>query len=198
MILYLGIDPSRWKTKKNLLHYPVIKTELIAEPDWIDWPFFTHLLFTSRSAVLHWKRFEEKKIIAIGTATAALLRNYGCHPLVASESTQEGVIELLKRLDLSNAYLAWPRSERARNILVPFLSSLAPPFRFVALDLYKTVFQRLEPVPSLEEIEEIVFTSPSTVEGFLQIYGQIPQNKKITAIGPVTQDALLRYKRDLF
>jgi len=92
MILYLGIDPSRWKGGRPLVHYPVIKTELTREPDWTDWPLFTHLLFTSRSAVLHWNRFEGKKIIAIGEATAELLRERRCSPLVAPEATQEGVV----------------------------------------------------------------------------------------------------------
>jgi len=82
--------------------------------------------------------------------------------------------------------------------LADFLNSLAPAVRFTAIDLYRTVFQRPDPVPSLEEMEEIVFTSPSTVEAFLQIYGQIPKNIKITAIGPVTQNVLSKYGKGVF
>jgi uroporphyrinogen-III synthase len=191
VILYLGLDPTRFVADKPIFHYPVIKIKrlLVAKP--LDWPEVTHLLFTSRSSVFHWDFFEGKQILAIGEATAELLRLRGENPLVASEATQEGMVALLRTLDLQGAYLLWPRSTKARNVLANYLESLGSSVRFSPIDLYETHYQKLEPVPSLDEVEEIVFTSPSTVEGFLRIYGSLPKNKQLTAIGPITERALI-------
>ena len=187
MILYLGIDPSRWKGEGKILHYPVIRTELIEWKEPVDWTLATHLLFTSRSAVQHWRQFD-KQILTIGNATAQLLKEQGLECLIAPEATQEGVIALLETLDLTGAYLIWPRSERARNNVALYLEKRK--VRFLAIDLYRTLFQKLEPVPSLDKIDEIVFTSPSTVDAFLEIYGTLPANKKLTPIGPITKKYL--------
>lgn len=188
MILYLGLDPSRWKRDKPLLHYPVIRTAKLPISKPSDWDDVTHLIFTSRSAVLHWQWFEGKQTLAVGKATADALEKKGCAPAIAKEETQEGMIELLKTFSPWGAYLLWPRSTQSRPLLGEYLLSL--PCRSLILDLYETKCQKLEPVPSLETIDEIVFTSPSTVAGFLQIYGSLPADKKLTPIGPITARAL--------
>ncbi len=193
-VLYLGIDPARFQSKEEVFHYPVIRTEPIARVDAKveeDWSLFTHVLFTSPSAVRHWLKlkagsFKGKEILAIGAATAGILRCEGFESKVAPFATQEGVIALLEGLAVG--YLFWPRSSGARNCLQMYLESRRIPYR--AFDLYQTVSQRLDPVPDLSEFEEIVFTSPSTVKAFLNIYGHLPPEKKWVAIGPITKKAL--------
>lgn len=186
-ILYLGVDPSRYLHTGELIHYPVIRTipiEALDETTQQIWPRVTHLVFTSPSAVKHWTGFascEQKAVIAIGPATASLLRN----PLIAPFATQEGVIALLETLELSEAYFLLPRSSRARPLLTEYLQRRG--VGFLALDLYQTIPHNPGPLPAFDEI---VFTSPSTVEAFLQLHGCIPRDKKITAIGPVTKNAL--------
>lgn len=192
--LYLGLDPKNYPCTGTLLHYPVIRTVRIEGSELQQalrlWPKFTHIVFTSQSAVFYWKEdLRDKKLIAIGDATAKALQSKGLDPQIASDATQEGVIALLSQMDLAQSFLFWPRSRRARPHLTAYLTQSEIPF--LTLDLYDTHFQRPQPVPKLEEIDEIVFTSPSTVEGFLKIYGSLPQNKKLTAIGPVTQKALV-------
>jgi uroporphyrinogen-III synthase len=190
--LYLGLDPKDFPTA---LHYPVIRTELILS-DRLQEALsllsqFTHFIFTSKRCVSHWFEvgtFDHAVALAIGKATASSLRSKGVIPLVSDIETQEGVIELLKTLDLQNGYLFYPHSKRARPLLANHLR--ASQLRFFSLDLYDTLLQRPEPVPSLENIDEIIFTSPSTVEGFLQIFGKVPQDKKLTCIGAITQNAL--------
>ncbi len=154
------------------------------------WQQFTHIIFTSQSAVFYWKEdLRGKTVIAIGEATGEALRSKGVKPLIAPNATQEGVIALLSQMDLQQSFLFWPRSQRSRPHLIEYLICTKIPF--FALDLYDTQLQRPEFVPNLEEIDEIVFTSPSTVEGFLKIYGSLPQNKKLIAIGPITQKSLV-------
>lgn len=179
-ILYLGLRP-----KTGTFHYPVIRTEFLGVGAPSDWARFTHIIFTSQTAVEYWPGPWNKEIIAIGKATAAALRSKGVEPRVAPFATQEGVIELIKLID---GCFFIPRSRLARSALTDYMEENQIPFS--VLDLYDTHFQRLEPVPNLDDFDEIVFTSPSTVEGFLRIYGKLPREKKLTAIGPITQKAL--------
>jgi len=182
-ILYLGLKP-----KPGTFHYPVIRTEYCGKIDeaLALWPQFTHIIFTSQTTVHYWPGPWDKQTIAIGTATAAALHKRGLDPIVAPEATQEGVIALISEI---NGYFFLPRSKRARSALTNFMRERG--ISFFALDLYDTLFQKLEPVPNLDDFDEIVFTSPSTVEGFLRIFGSLPKNKKLTPIGPVTDQAIL-------
>jgi uroporphyrinogen-III synthase len=156
------------------------------EPALALWPKFTHIIFTSQTAVCYWPGPWNKQLIAIGPSTAAALQAKGWEPLIAPEATQEGVIALLESID---GYFFLPRSRLARSALTDYLQARKTPF--FAFDLYDTVFQKLEPVPDLAEFDEIVFTSPSTVEGFLRIYGALPRDKKLTPIGPITAKCLI-------
>lgn len=171
-------------------HYPVIKTAPYLDPKLALplWESFTHILFTSQSTIYYWPGPWDKIPIAIGPATAAALKQKELSPLIAPEATQEGLIELLKTIP--NGHFFYPHSRKARPLLASYMEANKIPF--FSLELYDTVFQKLEPVPRLEEFDELVFTSPSTVEGFLQIYEHLPKDKKLTAIGPITQAALER------
>jgi uroporphyrinogen-III synthase len=179
-ILYLGLRP-----KPGTFHYPVIRTRLLDASTPSDWPLFTHILFTSQTAVEYWPGPWDKGIIAIGGPTAAALKKRGLESLIAPFATQEGVIELIKGI---HGHFFIPRSRLARSSLTDYMQENQIPY--FALDLYDTYFQKLEPVPHLDDFDEIVFTSPSTVEGFLRIYGALPRTKKLSAIGPITQKAL--------
>jgi len=211
-ILYLGLDPSRFKGKGDLVHYPVIaivplspfSSSLIKAYEKIS--DATHFVFTSQNAVrvffhhcevlkLDKEHLKKKQIIAIGIATALSLKEAGfAAHFVAKKETQEGIIEILKQQDLNKACLFFPRSSRARSILLDFCERHH--IRYIACDLYDTIFQRLEPVPDLREFDEIIFTSPSTVEGFLRIYKKIPIDKACSAIGPITKATLSKHLED--
>ena len=129
-------------------------------------------------------------MIAIGKVTAKHLVDNGLFPqFVSSEETQEGVVQLLNKMHLDDAYFFVPRSSLSRPVLTNFFKERS--IRFQACDLYDTVAQELHPKPDLTHIDEIVFTSPSTVRAFLSIYGELPKDKKLRAIGPVTEMALL-------
>jgi len=190
-ILYLGLDPERYPAK--VIHYPVIRTEkLPLKKEALSfWPQCTHVIFTSRTAVLYWKEnLSGKTLIAIGPATGLLL---GCESLMPLTPTQEGIIELLQKIDLRNAFVFLPHSRRSRPHLREFLERQN--VRHVALELYDTVLVQPDFPISLDEVDEIVFTSPSTVEGFLKIFGKIPDDKKLTCIGGVTEEALFSYRK---
>lgn len=180
-ILYLGLDPP-----PDVLHYPVITTQQLDTPALSQaltlWPRFTHVLFTSKTTVRYWfetKPDFDKIAIAIGPATAKALFSRSITPILAPTPTQEGVLSLLQTIP--NPYFFFPHSRKARSFLTDSLQ--APCF---SLDLYDTLFQVPHPLPNLADIDEIVFTSPSTVDGFLRIFGKLPRDKILTPIGPIT------------
>ena len=185
-ILHLGLDPAACSSKGRIYHYPVIRTEPIAEGmEELDrvLPSCTHVIVTSKTAASLLPSLEGKTVLAIGTKTADAIR--GIKPLIAPFAEQEGIVELLESLDLSNARICYPRSSLARPFLTDYLHKKKIPSHVI--DLYETVLQQPGAAPSLDEIDEIVFTSPSCAEGFRRIYGEIlPHGKKITVQGRVT------------
>lgn len=189
--LYLGLDPARYPCEGTLIHYPVIQTvpcDGVAEQIGAIWPQVTHVLFTSRSAVQHWgdHSLKEKVVLAIGEGTAALLRENGLQPHIAPVATQEGVIALLKKFDLSESFLLWPRSKLARPLLEEYLQRMGVHHR--AIDSYTIRVQKPGSLP--DNIDEIVFSSPSTVRAYAELFGTLPKDKKLTPIGPVTEKEL--------
>jgi uroporphyrinogen-III synthase len=208
--LYLGTDPTLFeeggRAAGHLIHYPVIK--IVARP--LDHPEikqafddldeYTHLIFTSKNAVkvffdaffalkLCLEMLKSKTVIAIGKVTAGYLSAKGLPPhCICLEETQEGIVRLLNRMNLEDAYIFMPRSSLSRPVLSNFFKERE--IRYQACDLYDTVSQVIEPIPNLEEVDEVVFTSPSTVKAFVEIFGGLPKGIKCLAIGPVTEQAL--------
>jgi uroporphyrinogen-III synthase len=209
MILYLGTDPTEFQqqhTNRSVLHYPIIQI-VPRSPDsseirqaYAALKEYTHFIFTSKNAVnifcahlcalqIPVQQCQNKSVIAIGEVTAKHLIAQGLEPqFISEEETQEGMIEMLDPLDLREAYLFLPCSSLSRPVLTRFLEERR--VRFQSCAIYDTVAQKLHPLPDLHLIEEIVFTSPSTVRAFLEIFGELPGGKKLTAIGPITQSYL--------
>lgn len=204
--LYLGTDPTQFEANGgnlgHVIHYPVIKIvpRSLENPEirsaLEDLSEYTHLIFTSKNAVAVFflltqlaKELQQKKIIAIGRVTAAHLTLRGLPPThVSEEETQEGVVALLNQIDLQDAYVFLPRSSLSRPVLANFFQERQ--IRYQACDLYDTVPDLTLPKPDLNQIDEIVFTSPSTVAAFIAIYGSLPKGKRCLAVGPVTEKAL--------
>jgi len=51
---------------------------------------------------------------------------------------------------------------------------------------YDTTSVAPNPSLNLQQFDEIVFTSPSTVDAFIQFFKQLPHDKQLTCIGPIT------------
>ena len=213
-ILYLGTDPERFLKQRidcRVIHYPVIAIvpRSLDDPHLMgayqDLCLYTHLLFTSKNAVRIFfehlallrcdtNDLNNKICIAIGTSTAHSLQMHDQRvDLISLLETQEGLIEELQRLCLKDAYFLYPRSSISRPVLTTFFHEKN--IRYKAFDLYETRIQHKEPLPDLNSIDEIVFTSPSTVKAFIQIFGSLPQHACLHAIGPITAAVLHSFKK---
>lgn len=200
-ILYLGTDPKHVKTEKEIIHFPVI--ELVPRslesvlPILEKLHLFTHLIFTSKNAVsLFFKRISiplvGKTIFAIGPSTAEALQYEGMtQVIIAEEATQEGLIATLKKNDLSRANILIPRSSIAREPLTEFLKK--ENYHFEVLDLYDPKTTSKIPPFSWDEIDEVMFTSPSTVRAFFSLFPAVPINLKLKSIGPITEKFLAEW-----
>jgi len=197
--LYVGLNP-----KGDVTHLPLI--EIVPRPFdqvdiasvFADIPLYTHIIFTSKSGVevffdclRHhgFDKIEGKKIFAVGKRTAEKLKENGLKPShIATQETQEGVIHLLAMEDLDEAYVLLPQSSKARPSLANTL--MLRRVRHQLCHLYDTRVKVPTVKPDLETFDEIIFTSPSTVDAFIEVFGGIPKGKKLTSIGPITERKL--------
>lgn len=210
--LYLGLSPKHFG--KEVVHLPLI--EIVPRPfdrlditcAFADIPEYTHIIFTSKSGVEIFfsclkekgyseKDLEGKEIVAVGKVTAKHVEDHGAKvSKVADVETQEGVIHLLALEDLGKAYVLLPQSSKARCALVQALIHRG--VRHQRCDLYDTRPKIPAVKPELESFDEIIFTSPSTVEAFKKVFGKAPKGKKLIAIGPVTRSVLKQVKNANF
>ena len=203
--LYLGLDPKAIQFNGKVDHYPVIaispypveNTDI--QKCLTRLKEYTHCIFTSKNAVRiflqHIKDpslLKDKYIIAVGEATAQKLRSFNLkvHSIPTNECS-EGIIDVLQTLDLENALFLYPHSAKARPILLNFLRKNK--ISFEDCELYKPVFQQPCSTPSLSDYDTIFFSSPSTIDGFLNVFHTFPKDKNYCCVGPVTKAHLERY-----
>ena len=152
--------------------------------------FFARLMKTGKDA----RALGYAKVAAIGSATAAKLREYGIiADVVPREFRAEGVLEALKGKLPSHAKILLPRAQEAREILPEKLREqgavvdVAPAYQTVAAEVDA---ESLREKLADGEIDLVTFTSSSTVTNLVKIIGSADALKEIktAAIGPVTAE----------
>ena len=197
-VLYLGTEG-----KKGMAHLPLIEIiprdfqgfEIHTAMN--DFSEYTHVILTSKNGVRifcdcmeHYEvKLQGKKVFAVGKVTAHALEERGVKvDEVAVEETQEGVVHLLAMEDLDDAYVLLPQSSRARSSLSSSL--MLRRVRHQKVSIYDTKKKMPSVKPDLESFDEIIFTSPSTVEAFSEVFSVIPKGIKLTSIGAITATVL--------
>lgn len=188
-VLYTGLRPPEGFKG---MHVPFIgikpRTEAL-DTFFSLLPKATHLIFTSRTAAELVGATPPVIHLAVGKKTASTLKTSG-QIFIAEEETAEGVASLIRPEE--EAFYLWPRSSGARSVIVDYLKKNKLPF--AAVDLYDVVSLLPDPLPDLQNITRVVFTSPSTVKAFVGAYGGLP-DLALDAIGPVTKATLDSYGR---
>lgn len=174
----------------------------------------SYILFTSQYAVKGFMRVikdtnyeeytnNELKVISIGKTTTEALHKAGFKDVIqVDEDNRYGVIKWFKkerpkfreRHPIEIEY-----GEEIPAVLYP-CSSLSPddiPEALFALryNVTKwTVYNNELPMNprrvNLNHFKRIVFTSPSTIDNFIKLYGKLPENTEFITRGPITQDHL--------
>lgn len=151
------------------------------------------LLFTSRNAVHWWAEavraagacWPQAPVVAIGNTTAAALKRCGVeNVIIASHDDSYGVIDTFRSF-AGRGRVVVPRSDLALDIIPRGLRRLG--FTVECLTAYRTVMPAGIRAVSLAGISTIVFTSPSTVDNFVRLYGRLPAGKIFITRGVVTR-----------
>lgn len=161
---------------------------------------YTHLIFTSRNAVsiffdlaasfnLPLEEIKSKIVAVVGQRTAEKLMGYQLIAnYIAEEETAEGIVKVLKNLDLQYSHVFLPQSSLARPVISDWLKEQN--IKCTSCYIYDTEFNLPKDLPDLADFEKIVFTSPSVVNAFLKAYGSLPLDKMLIPIGSVTDQHL--------
>ncbi len=188
-------------TNPEFLHTPLI--EIVALEDKTELQNaakrlqeFNYLLFTSRFAVKYWAEaggnFLIDNIISIGPATTAALKN--CEVTNIKQTIRDdsyGVIDWFSSQKKGKVLI--PRSNLALSIIPDGLRDLG--FEVVTVTAYLNRMPEHPIKVNLDDIDRIIFTSPSTIDNFVKLYGTIPFGKEIETRGVVTQGRLEEYRK---
>ena len=179
-----------------------------------DYSDISYLLFTSQYAVKGFMRVieytyyqtypnEDLKVISIGKTTTEALHKAGFKDVIqVDEDNRYGVIEWFKKerpkfleqhpIEIEHG----EEYEEIPAVLYP-CSSLSPddiPEALFALrynvtkwTVYNNELPKNPRRVNLNHFKRIVFTSPSTIDNFIKLYGKLPENTEFITRGPITQ-----------
>lgn len=174
----------------------------------------SYILFTSQYAVKGFMRVieytyyqtypnKDLKVISIGKTTTEALHKAGFKDVIqVDEDNRYGIIEWFKKerpkfleqhpIEIEHG----EEYEEIPAVLYP-CSSLSPddiPEALFALrynvtkwTVYNNELPKNPRRVNLNHFKRIVFTSPSTIDNFIKLYGKLPENTEFITRGPITQ-----------
>lgn len=147
---------------------------------------YDYLLFTSRFAVKYFHG-RCRQTVSIGKTTTAALREADVTEVLEVERDNSyGVIDWFSRQPRGHVLI--PRSNLALPIIPEGLRQLG--FEVTCITAYENCMPEHPLKTDLSQIDRIVFTSPSTIDNFVRLYGTLPTDKQLDTRGPVTQEHL--------
>lgn len=161
---------------------------------------YNHLVFTSVNGVniffdyLMEKEYDVRNIrgnfYAIGNATKRALLKRGIVPKKTAKTfVAEKLFEEIKEFISQNDRVLIPTSEKAREYLKENIENLGATVDRV--NIYNTVKGKLYDKRCFEDVDYVLYTSPTTVENMIDLVGiEELKKKKTIAIGPKTANAL--------
>ena len=133
---------------------------------------------------------EFPKIAVIGSSTERALNNFGIRvSLRPNNQIAEGLLEVFPSPEVNNKVLL-PVATNSRELLPRVLKEKG--WNVDLVHSYKTIKPKhFQPYDNNKHnADYIVFTSPSTVVNFIEMYGQENLPKKLISIGPVTSEMI--------
>lgn len=176
------------------IHTPLIEitpvdddTALRHAADRID--SYDYVLYTSRYAATYVGALlaKARRTVSIGSATTEALRRMGVEAIEqVGQDNSYGVIDWFRRQPRGHVLI--PRSNLALPIIPDGLKALG--FEVDCVTAYINQMPLHPRKVDLDEIGRIVFTSPSTIDNFIRLYGNLPTDKELVTRGPVTEQHL--------
>lgn len=167
---------------------------------------YNHIVFTSVNGVnfffdyLRNVKFDVRKLKAsfsvVGKATSKALTDRGIIPdLMAREFLGEGLFKVLEPKLNKGEKVLIPCSLQARDYLSEEIRKLG--LEVDKVSMYETIKGEIKNPRAFEEVDIVLFTSPSTVNSMIEMVGiEALKDKKVVAIGPITLKTLIENKID--
>jgi len=200
-VLVLGTHPEKYSHLGTIVHRPIVKCvslkdysrfdEILKRLEAFDW-----LVFTSAHSVRYFferlrtigsdtRSLASVRIATIGKTTAGELAGFGIlADLVPDNESSAGLLEKFSTMDMNSKRVLLPRAKVASRELPDGLTGMG--VEVVEAHAYMTV--EIEPADvDFEHIDQILFTSGSTVRAFVKKFGQVPSKVKVYCLGTPTQ-----------
>ncbi len=204
-ILVLGNYPQKYAHLGNIVHKRIIDCVQLEDYSQVDRVLeqglhaFDWIVFTSANGVKYFfqrlystgkdvRKLASARVAAIGRTTADSLREFGIlADIVPKLESSEGLLEEFSKIEMKGKKVLLPQSEIASAELPEGLLKRGSVIERVAV--YKTV--EIEPGEvDFDYIDQILFTSGSTVRAFVKYFGKVPGSVKAYCLGlPSLQEA---------
>lgn len=200
-VLATGTSTLAAKGRGEVTHTQLIETKPIDNDDALRHACLRHfdwIVFTSRNGVRYFfeaidrigidiRSLANTLIASVGKATSAELRLHHISADFESPTeSAEGIVGMLRqRAEGNKLDILLPRSAIGIGQLPKELEKMG--HRVTDIALYTTTANGgAKPLDDLSQFNEIIFTSPSCVAAFRQIYGSLPEGIPLTAKGKTT------------
>ena len=174
----------------SFVHTPLIEIKPVADTsrlreaaDEVD--TYDYLLYTSRHAVTYFPpRCHHPVIVSIGPVTTDALRLAGAEAIKQVEKDDSyGVIDWFAEQPRGRVLI--PRSNLALSIIPEGLRNLG--FDVTTVTAYENRMPENAMKVDLSQVDTIVFSSPSTIDNFIRLYGKLPTDKQLLTRGRITE-----------
>ncbi len=199
-ILLPGTHPDKYRHLGIIIHRPLIKSvplddytqadKALKRLNTFDWIVFTstngvEFFFQRLNAVgLDTRSIGTVKVAAIGQTTAEKLKTFGV--LVDMQPTLESSIGLLnefKKVSVKSKRILLVGPKVGSSMLLDGLADADAAIEAVVV--YRNI--DIEPEETdFDFIDQILFTSGSTIRAFLKLYGSVPDGVKVYCLGQPT------------
>jgi uroporphyrinogen III methyltransferase/synthase len=197
-ILLPGTHPDKYRHLGIIIHRPLIKSvplddytqadKVLKRLNTFDWIVFTstngvEFFFQRLNAVgLDTRSIGTVKVAAIGQTTAEKLKTFGV--LVDMQPNLEsstGLLDEFKKVSVKGKRILLVRPKVGSSMLLDGLADAA----IEAVVVYRNI--DIEPEETdFDFIDQILFTSGSTIRAFLKLYGSVPDGVKVYCLGQPT------------
>ena len=199
-ILLPGTHPDKYRHLGIIIHRPLIKSmplddytqadQVIGQLNTFDWIVFTstngvEFFFQRLNAIgLDTRVIGMAKIAAIGKTTAEKLKTFGILPDMQPElESSIGLLEEFKKVSVKDKRILLVRPKVGSSMLLEGLAEIKA--NVEAVIVYRNI--DIEPTETdFDFIDQILFTSGSTIRAFLKRYGSVPYGIKVYCLGQPT------------
>lgn len=201
-ILLPGTHPEKYKHLGTIVHRPLIELapledysqadKILKRLDYFDWVIFTStngvkFFFGRLNKIgLDTRAVGSAKVAAIGSTTAEKLKAFGIVADIKPElESSDGLLEEFQKMDIKDKRILLVRPKVGPSKLIDRLNESGAKAKAAA------VYRNIEVEPAAVDfdfIDELLFTSGSTVRAFLKRYGSVPEGIKVYCLGQPTLD----------